>query len=71
MYEELRKSRFDPHDAMVHFVNINFRKLAIKLDCHYPYLIEILNGKRKAGKRLEADIWRIVDILKSEKITNN
>jgi len=63
LYEKLRKHK-EPHEAMKWLWNINLKKLAVELDCHYPYLIEILNGKRKAGKRLENDIWRIVEQIK-------
>ena len=41
--------------------------MAEYLNCDNKYLALILSGQKQAGKRLETDIWRLVDEIKKEK----
>jgi len=65
LYEKLKKSKFDPHDAMKYLYPLSVKKMAEYLGCDYPYLSQILGGGAKAGIRLEADIWRLADEIKN------
>ena len=66
LYDKLKKHD-NPHESMQYLWNINLKKLAEYLQCDYKYLALILSGKKQAGKRLENDIWKLVNDLKKEK----
>lgn len=66
IYEKLRKHQ-NPHAAMEYLWNCSIKKMAEYLNCDNKYLALILSGQKEAGKRLETDIWRLVDEIKKEK----
>jgi len=66
LYEKLRKHE-EPHESMKWLWNCSIKKMSEYLKCDHKYLALILSGKKQAGKRLESDIWKMVDEIKKEK----
>ena len=65
LYEKLRKSKFDPHPAMKTLYPLSVKKMSEYLKVDYGHLAKILAGQIKPGDRLERDIWKLVDELKT------